>query len=144
MSDFVPLLALTGQVATTDFGRGAFQECDAVALTSPCTKWNYQIQSENEVESCMEEAIKLAMSAPCACGPVHLDIPADILTKNVLHDKKVKIHLPSKRNERNPNVEDDIRNVLEMILSARKPIIHAGQGTINCAPLLRQFAKTFQ
>ena len=39
LTDFVPLLALTGQVATTEVGRGAFQECDAVALTSPCTKW---------------------------------------------------------------------------------------------------------
>ncbi len=141
LNDFVPMLALTGQVATSDIGRGAFQECDAVALTSPCTKWNYQLQSENEIESCMEEALKIAMSAPC--GPVHLDLPADIIRNKVLDDQKIQIYPPSKICDLDPNVEGNIRKVLHMIKLAKKPVIYAGQGTINCVALLRQFAETF-
>ena len=141
MKDYVPLLALTGQVATSDIGRGAFQECDAVALTSPCTKWSYQIQSENEIESCMEEALDLAISEPC--GPVHLSIPADILTKYMSDDQKIKICSPSKAYGMNVNMEGNVRKVLHMIKFAKKPVIYAGQGTINCAPLLQQLAKTF-
>ena len=58
--DSTPLVALSGQVPTAAVGTDAFQECMAVDLTKPCTKWSYQVQSVEEVRSVVHEAFRVA------------------------------------------------------------------------------------
>ena len=76
--DSTPLVALSGQVPTAAVGTDAFQECMAVDLTRPCTKWSYQVQSVEEVRSVMHEAFRVATTGKR--GPVHIDLPKDIMT----------------------------------------------------------------
>lgn len=60
--DSTPIVALSGQVPTAAVGTDAFQECLAVDLTRPCTKWSYQVQSVEEVRSVVHEAFRVALS----------------------------------------------------------------------------------
>ena len=76
--DSTPLIALSGQVPTAAVGTDAFQECLAVDLTRPCTKWSYQVRSVEEVRSVVHEAFRVATSGKP--GPVHLDLPKDVMT----------------------------------------------------------------
>ena len=76
--DSTPILALSGQVPTAAVGTDAFQECLAVDLTRPCTKWSYQVKSVEEVRSVVHEAFRVASTGKR--GPVHLDLPKDVMT----------------------------------------------------------------
>jgi acetolactate synthase-1/2/3 large subunit len=106
-------------------GTDAFQECNAVELTKPCTKWSYQIQSLEEVQAVVHEAFRVANSGKK--GPVHLDLPKDIMTTILDGDL-----LPPPQMPEEPEADMEvIQRVADMINRARKPIIYAGQGAIN-------------
>src|SRR6059036_2699625 len=76
LCDSVPLVAITGQVPTHLIGNDAFQECDTVGITRPCTKYNYLVKSVADLPHVLHEAFHIAASG--RPGPVVVDIPKDI------------------------------------------------------------------
>ena len=76
LCDSIPLVVITGQVPTHLIGNDAFQECDTVGITRPCTKHNYLVKSIAELPRVLHEAFHIASSG--RPGPVVVDIPKDI------------------------------------------------------------------
>jgi acetolactate synthase-1/2/3 large subunit len=76
LSDGVPLIVFTGQVATSAIGSDAFQEADVVGISRSCTKWNVMVKSIEELPRRINEAFKIATSG--RPGPVLVDLPKDI------------------------------------------------------------------
>ena len=76
MSDSVPIVCISGQVATRSIGTDAFQECDALGLSRPVTKWNGQIRGADEVAGTVRKAFAVATGG--RPGPVLVDFPKDL------------------------------------------------------------------
>ncbi len=74
--DSIPLVVITGQVPTHLIGNDAFQECDTVGITRPCTKYNYLVKTIADLPRALHEAFHIASSG--RPGPVVVDIPKDI------------------------------------------------------------------
>src|SRR5437868_1939099 len=142
LMDSIPLVCITGQVPTHLIGNDAFQECDTVGITRPCTKHNYLVKNVNDLAKVMHEAFHIAANG--RPGPVVIDIPKDVqfATGTYLGPKAVQIK------SYKPKVKGDldrIKAAVEMLANARKPIIYSGGGIINSGPeashLLREFAR---
>src|SRR6266568_6041839 len=76
LMDSIPLVCLTGQVPTHLIGNDAFQECDTVGITRPCTKHNWLVKDVNELAATIHEAFHVATTG--RPGPVVVDIPKDV------------------------------------------------------------------
>src|SRR6185437_4496681 len=76
LMDSIPLVVLTGQVATHLIGNDAFQECDTVGITRPCTKHNWLVKDVNDLARVLHEAFQIATTG--RPGPVVVDIPKDV------------------------------------------------------------------
>src|SRR5215475_14565488 len=76
LCDSIPLVVITGQVPTHLIGNDAFQECDTVGITRPCTKYNYLVKRIEDLPRVLHEAFYVASSG--RPGPVVIDIPKDI------------------------------------------------------------------
>src|ERR1700722_358515 len=76
LMDSIPLVVLTGQVPTHLIGTDAFQECDTVGITRPCTKQNWLVKDVNELARTLHEAFQIATTG--RPGPVVVDIPKDV------------------------------------------------------------------
>src|SRR4030095_10756739 len=74
--DSVPVICISGQVATHSIGTDAFQECDALGLSRPVTKWNHQVRNADEIEPRLRQAFGTAAGG--RPGPVLLDVPKDV------------------------------------------------------------------
>lgn len=143
MLDSIPIVCITGQVATHLIGSDAFQEADTVGITMPCTKHNYLVKEAGKLENIIREAFYVAKSG--RPGPVVIDVPKDIqLSKAVFsEDKTLKAH-----RSYNPPKEADndaVVRAVDLILSAKKPVFYTGGGLINSGPeacvLLAEFVK---
>mgnify|MGYP002563811590 CR=1 FL=1 len=90
MSDSVPLLVFTGQVATSGIGKDAFQEADIVGITIPITKYNYQIRDTADIPRIIREAVHIATTG--RPGPVVIDLPKDVVAKETtfINDPEIK------------------------------------------------------
>ena len=142
LMDSIPMVCITGQVPTHLIGSDAFQECDTVGITRPCTKHNYLVKDVNELAQVLHEAFYVATHG--RPGPVVVDIPKDIQfasgryvgPENVSH----KTYHPKLKGD-----ADKIRAAVELLRGAKKPIIYSGGGVINSGPkaseLLREFAR---
>lgn len=120
--DSVPLLVVSGQVASSLIGKDSFQEIDATGVTLSVTKHNYLVRKIEQLQEIMEEAAEIAVTG--RPGPVVVDIPKDILMGEYdYHEPSVrKIQPLSALNEAN------IKKAVELINSAKKPVIYAGGG----------------
>src|SRR6187399_2603578 len=85
LMDSIPLVCITGQVPTHLIGNDAFQECDTVGITRPCTKYNYLVKSVNDLPRVLHEAFHIASSG--RPGPVVVDIPKDIQFAKGIYSK---------------------------------------------------------
>jgi acetolactate synthase-1/2/3 large subunit len=126
--DSIPLVAITGQVATSMIGNDAFQEADITGITRPITKHNYIVQSVDDLPRVLKEAFYIARSG--RPGPVLVDIPKDIqqTTTSVPFPEKVELR------GYKPNMEGhvkQIKKVAKAIKKAVKPVIYAGGGVIS-------------
>ncbi len=83
MSDSVPVLCISGQVATAVIGTQAFQESDALGMSRSVTKWNRQVRSADDVPSLVRRAMEIATTG--RPGPVLLDVPKDIQLDRLSH-----------------------------------------------------------
>ncbi len=131
MLDSIPLVCISGQVPSHLIGTDAFQECDTVGITRPCTKHNYLVKDVNELARVMHEAFFVASSG--RPGPVVIDIPKDIqfLEGEYMGPKKIshRTYRPRVKAE-----QSAVQEAAEMIASAKKPLFYTGGGVINSGP----------
>ena len=134
--DSVPLVAITGNVATEALGRDSFQEVDIVSITQPVVKHNFMVKDVSELEQTIKEAFLIANSG--RKGPVLIDIPKDIQVNECEYGVAVLPKMPEKA-----ELPYDEEGVIKLLNSAKKPFIYAGGGIIACGgeDYLRAFAE---
>lgn len=125
--DSTPLVCITGQVASHLLGSDAFQETDIVGISTPVTKWNYQITKASEIPEIIAKAFYIAKSG--RPGPVLIDITKDAQFGELdfLYKKCEKIR--SYRAVPKLNIAD-VKEAAEIINNAKKPFVVWGQGVI--------------
>jgi acetolactate synthase-1/2/3 large subunit len=142
--DSVPVVVVTGQVATTSIGTDAFQECDTTGITMSVTKHNWLVTDAGDIPDVVAQAFHVATTG--RPGPVLIDVPKDV--SNALMDwhwpsqAEVEAGLPGYR----PTLWGHPRQIKEaarLILSAGRPVIYAGGGILRAkaAGALRQLAE---
>jgi acetolactate synthase I/II/III large subunit len=138
--DSIPLIAITGQVASHVIGTDAFQETPMIEVCRAITKHHYLVQSARDIARIMKEAFHIANTG--RPGPVLVDIPKDIQNTLVRHpDYDVAMDLPGYRLPPPPSPEK-IREVLAAIGESQRPIIYCGGGILAAEAYeeLREFA----
>jgi len=125
--DSIPLVVFSGQVPTALIGNDAFQEVDAVGITRPCVKHNFLVRDIKNLAETIKKAFYIASTG--RPGPVLIDLPKDITIA------KAEFHYPKKIKLRsyNPTVKGhagQIRKAVDLILSAKRPMIYTGGGVI--------------
>ncbi|MDT9490182.1 acetolactate synthase large subunit [Streptococcus mutans] len=125
MSDSVPMLVFTGQVATPGIGKDAFQEADIIGITMPITKYNYQIRETADIPRIVTEAIHIATTG--RPGPVVIDLPKDVSEKRVSSFNETTIKIPGYQPTIEPN-NLQVKKILSQLKKAKKPLILAGGG----------------
>ncbi|MFQ5912623.1 MAG: biosynthetic-type acetolactate synthase large subunit [Nitrospinota bacterium] len=145
LMDSVPIVALTGQVATNMIGSDAFQEADVYGMSIPCTKYNYLVKDVAQLPSVVREAFQIARTG--RPGPVLIDLPKDMQVGVADYDPNEKHETMMVQYEPPFEVDPEgIARMCEVIHSARRPIIYAGHGIVlsGCSDLLRQFVQKTQ
>lgn len=138
--DSIPLVIISGQVPTAAIGLDAFQEVDTVGITRPCVKHNFLVKDVSELAMTMKKAFYIASTG--RPGPVLVDIPKDVsqqLTQFVYPDKvTMRSYNPVTKGH-----SRQIKKALELILSAKRPMIYAGGGVIlsNAAEQLTELTR---
>ena len=129
--DSVPLVIITGQVATGLIGSDAFQEADTIGITRHCTKHNYLVKDPAELAATIDEAFQIATQG--RPGPVVVDVPKDVQVASAQwHDGAVQ-----RRNRYTPRLEGsdaEIAKAVELLARARAPVFYTGGGVINSGP----------
>ena len=143
MMDSVPVLAITGQVASTSIGSDAFQEADVTGITMPITKHNELVRDVERIPGAIKEAFHVARSG--RPGPVLVDIPKDILAATFEWHWDDRVDLPGYK----PTVRGHgkmVREALDLIASAERPVIYAGGGLVRAqaGEELERFASLLQ
>jgi acetolactate synthase-1/2/3 large subunit len=142
LMDSIPLVVITGQVPTHLIGNDAFQECDTVGITRPCTKHNYLVKNINDLARVLHEAFYVA--AHGRPGPVVVDIPKDIQFAKGFYQGPQNIEHKTYK----PRTKGDpakIGSAVELMRRAKRPLFYTGGGVINSGPeasrLLRELVK---
>jgi len=140
--DSVPIVCITGQVPTHLIGNDAFQECDTVGITRPCTKYNYLVKRIEDLPRVLHEAFHIASSG--RPGPVVVDVPKDIqFAKGIYSKPKDFPHTGYK-----PKLKGDmdkIKLAIDLMAHAKRPLFYTGGGVVNsgkaACDLLRELVK---
>jgi acetolactate synthase-1/2/3 large subunit len=142
LCDSIPLVVITGQVPTHLIGNDAFQECDTVGITRPCTKHNYLVKNVADLPQVLHEAFHIARSG--RPGPVVVDIPKDIQFAKGSYSKPKEFQHKGYR----PKLKGDLERIkaaIELMRHAKRPLFYTGGGVINSGPeashLLRELVK---
>ena len=118
-----PVLSLSGSAPLRELGRGAMQEIDQIGMAAPTTKGAWMVTDVRRIPHMIAQALRVAYSG--RHGPVHLTIPIDIQEPEVAQDEAV--FLPSRQRLATPLAPDeDIREAVELLHGARRPLIVAG------------------
>jgi acetolactate synthase-1/2/3 large subunit len=128
LMDSIPIVCITGQVPTHLIGNDAFQECDTVGITRPCTKYNYLVKSIADLPRVLHEAFYVASSG--RPGPVVVDIPKDIQFAKGQYFKPNQFHHQGYK----PRLKGDpekIKAAIAMMAEAKRPVFYTGGGVIN-------------
>ena len=137
--DSIPLVLISGQVATHAIGSDAFQECDAVGITRPCVKHNFLVKDIRKLAKTIRQAFYLARSG--RPGPVLVDLPKDVMQAHAEFVWPEDIYMRSYNPTYKPNL-NQLRRAVEVLAQARRPMILAGGGVImsDAADSLRELA----
>ncbi|EKF20848.1 acetolactate synthase 3 catalytic subunit [Nitratireductor pacificus pht-3B] len=128
LMDSIPLVCITGQVPTTLIGSDAFQECDTVGITRPCTKHNWLVKDVNELAATIHEAFHVATTG--RPGPVVVDIPKDVQFAKGSYTPRQT----APRTSYQPQVQGEMEQVkaaIALMAQAKKPVIYSGGGVIS-------------
>ena len=142
LMDSIPIVCLTGQVATHLIGTDAFQEADTVGITRSCTKHNWLVRSTDNLARRIHEAFYVATHG--RPGPVVIDIPKDVQIK----EGKYQTAEPSGHKTYRPKIKGDIKQIraaVHAMMKAKRPLIYSGGGVINsgtqASQLLRELVR---
>lgn len=127
MMDSVPLLCITGQVASTLLGSDAFQEADVIGVTTPITKWNYQVTKASEIAEVVTKGYHIAATG--RPGPVLIDITKDAQFESTEYQKCTSISIPGYKPTTTPNPKQ-ITTAAALLNTAQRPYILAGHGVL--------------
>jgi len=138
--DSIPVVVLTGQVATSLIGGDAFQEVDITGITRPCTKHNFLVRKISDMGRTVREAFEIARSG--RPGPVLIDIPKDV-TRATIEETDVSYESSLNNNHRSVSIAEDCVKALDMIRQARRPLVISGGGVLlgRASDKLRTFVK---
>ncbi len=138
----IPVVVITGQVPTHLIGNDAFQECDTVGITRPCTKHNYLVKNIAELPRVLHEAFHIAESG--RPGPVVVDIPKDIQFAKGIYSRPKDFQHKGYQ----PRLKGDLNHIkaaIELMQHAKRPLFYTGGGVINSGPeashLLRELVR---
>src|SRR5947207_1831390 len=126
--DSIPIVAFTGQVPTHLIGNDAFQEADNVGITRSCTKHNFLVKDGKDLGPTIREAFHIAATG--RPGPVHVDLPKDVLVKEAELVWPDRVQMRSY----NPNYDGhpgQIKRAAKLLVRARKPVLYVGGGVIS-------------
>jgi len=139
--DSIPVVVLTGQVATSLIGGDAFQEVDITGITRPCTKHNFLVRRIEDLGRTVREAFHIARSG--RPGPVLIDIPKDV-TRTLIEENDISWNLSLPNNGKKISIDADCTKALDMIRKAEKPLIISGGGVMlgRAWDELRTFVQT--
>ena len=127
LCDSIPVVCISGQVATPLIGSNAFQECDAIGISRPVTKWNTQVRSADEVETVVRNAFHIATSG--RPGPVLIDFPKDLQAAPASSARTPKPALAVTKPPMPPHAS--IEQAAALIAQAKRPVFYGGGGLIN-------------
>ena len=139
--DSIPMIVITGQVATGLIGSDAFQEADTVGITRHCTKHNYLVKDPSDLAATIDEAFQIATQG--RPGPVVIDIPKDVQVAVANYSdgapQRVNRYTPTLR-----GTDKDIARAIELLANARAPIFYTGGGVINSGPRATELLRELQ
>ncbi len=141
MMDSIPMVVLTGQVATHLIGSDAFQECDTVGISRHCSKHNYLVKDADKLGDVIHEAFYIATNG--RPGPVVVDIPKDIQVARGGYKKPAKVSHKTYA----PQVKGDlplIEQAIDLMANAKRPLFYTGGGIINSGPQASQMLRELQ
>jgi acetolactate synthase-1/2/3 large subunit len=143
MMDSLPLVIFTGQVSNKVIGTDAFQEADVMGVTTPITKYNYQVKKLADLPRIMKEAFHIATTG--RPGPVVVDIPKDISEELTVGEFQTDFHLPGYQPTIKPNPLQ-IKKLAKALSEAKKPLILAGAGVLfaDATNELKEFAEKYE
>ncbi|MGC4023858.1 MAG: acetolactate synthase 3 large subunit [Mesorhizobium sp.] len=131
LMDSIPLVCITGQVPTPLIGSDAFQECDTVGITRPCTKHNWLVKDVNDLSRILHQAFVVATTG--RPGPVVVDVPKDVqFAKGIYTPPEM-----APRTSYQPKTQGDLEQIkaaVELMSKAKRPVIYSGGGVINSGP----------
>ena len=140
--DSIPMVIITGQVATQFIGSDAFQEVDSVGITRPCVKHNFLVKNIEDLAETLKKAFYVATTG--RPGPVVVDIPKDVTAPNI----KIDYEYPETVSMRSYNPVEkghpkQIKQAVDIILSAKQPMIYTGGGVVlsNASEELIEFTR---
>ncbi|MBL32371.1 MAG: acetolactate synthase, large subunit, biosynthetic type [Gammaproteobacteria bacterium] len=139
--DSTPMVCITGQVASYLLGSDAFQETDIVGISTPVTKWNYQITKASEISEIISKAFYIAKSG--RPGPVLIDITKDAQF-DMIEDFEYKKCINIRSYTPTPTFDKSvIQDAVKLINKSKKPLIVWGQGVIlgNAEPEFKDFVE---
>src|SRR6202012_2156177 len=131
LMDSIPLVMLSGQVPTHLIGTDAFQECDTVGITRPCTKHNWLVRHVGDLSRVIHEAFQIATTG--RPGPVVVDIPKDVQFQTGSYLGPDHIRHRTYRPQTEPDTAA-IARAVEMMAAAERPVFYTGGGIINSGP----------
>ena len=123
--DSIPIVAICGNVPTSQIGSDSFQEIDITGVTLPITKHNYFVENVEDLADTIREAFVIAQSG--RPGPVLIDVPKDVQTAKCEYEPKV----PMEKEETYAAKEIRIKEAADYINSAERPIVYFGGGLIT-------------
>jgi acetolactate synthase-1/2/3 large subunit len=126
--DSVPIVAITGQVASKAIGTDAFQEADIVGITMPITKHNFLVRDAKDIPRTIAEAFHIAGTG--RPGPVLVDIPKDALQAQTTFSWPPVMDLPGYRPVTKPHAKQ-IREAARLIAQAKRPVLYVGGGVLK-------------
>jgi acetolactate synthase-1/2/3 large subunit len=142
LCDSIPIVCITGQVPTHLIGNDAFQECDTVGITRPCTKYNYLVKRIEDLPRALHEAFHIASSG--RPGPVVVDVPKDIQFARGIYSKPKDFPHTGYKPKLKGDM-DKIKQAIDLMAHAKRPLFYTGGGVINsgkgACDLLREFVK---
>lgn len=128
--DSVPLIAITGNVATPLLGRDSFQEVDIVGITQPIVKHSYLVRDVNRLEATLQEAFHLAATG--RPGPVLIDIPKSVQSENATDTTKEEDPLAENDGAKGVQSHPELlAEALKVLESAKRPFLYFGGGILS-------------
>jgi acetolactate synthase-1/2/3 large subunit len=126
--DSVPLVIITGNVATPLLGKDSFQEVDIIGVTLPIVKHSYIVKDIGKLQSVIREAFEVAGNG--RRGPVLIDIPRDIQAAEGEYKQEIEKHERAAEKQKTEYRNQDFAKAIELINASKQPFIYAGGGVV--------------